>query len=166
MNIRKFFFKRSLALMLAGVMMFVLSACSTEKSRKTEEYVSSVKTLVDDSVNNTRTLKTQYDEFDCKDSQSSKAYISTLGTLADLYEQLLKLEAPDDYDDLDNQVKENAEGALSIVTEIESLVKYAFQNSDSSLYDKNIETLFNNYQDYYDCLTDLSSQVHTRYRNS
>lgn len=166
MNTHKFFFRRSFTIILAAVLMFVLSACSTENSRKTESYVTSVKTLVNDSVNNTRTLRTQYDEFNCKENESSNAYISTLETLSDLYGQLIKLESPDDYDDLDEQIKSNANEVLSIITELKTLVKYAVENADDSLYQKDKEELLNNYYEYYNTLTSLSSEVQTRFRNA
>lgn len=166
MTEHKIFFRRSFVIILTAIMMFVLSACSTEESRKTEEYVSSVKTLVNEAVNSTRTLKTQRESFDCNDSQLSKAYISTLDTLADLYEQLIKLEAPDDYNDSDQSVKLYAEQALSDVIEMKGLVQYAFQNSDDSLYKKGIESLTDSYQECYNQLVSLSSEVQTNFRNS
>ncbi len=165
MSIHKILFKRSLVIFLAAGLMFVLSACSTENARKTESYVSSVKSLVNEAVNNTRALKIRCDEFNVNDTQTSKIYTSNLITLEDLYEQVLKLESPDDYDELDEQVKTNAEGALSTVTEILNLVQYALDNKNDSLYQKDKDELFEEYQKYYDTLVELSSEVQTKYRN-
>ena len=158
-------FRRSFAIFITAILMFVLAGCSNGDSQKTKEYVNSVKTLVNDSVNSARTLKEQKEKFDCNNSNSSKAYISTLETLAERYKQLLQTEAPDSYDDLDKTLKEAAKSALSDITELESLAKYASENGDSSLYEKDEKNLYDDYQTNYETLISLSSEIQTRYRN-
>lgn len=153
-------------IILSAIMMFVLSACSTEESRKTESYVSSVKELVNSCVNTTRTLKTQKENFNCQDSVTSKEYISSIDKLADLYGSLLKLEAPNSYDDLNESLLVNSENALSNINELKTLVQYAFANNDDSLYQKNAEKLYNSYQNSYNNLVSVSSEIQTRFRNA
>ncbi|MDD6488885.1 MAG: hypothetical protein PUG48_03590 [Clostridia bacterium] len=158
-------FRRSFAIFITAILMFVLAGCSNGDSHKTKEYVNSVRTLVNDSVNKTRILKEQKEKFDCNNSNSSKAYIATLGELSDLYKQLLQTESPDYYDDLDVTLKESAKSALSDITELQSLAKYASEKGDSSLYEKDEKNLYDDYQTNYESLVSLSSEIQTRYRN-
>lgn len=158
-------FRRSFAIFITAILMFVLAGCSNGNSHKTKEYVNSVKNLVNDSVNSTRTLKEQKEKFDCNNSNASKAYIATLDTLSEIYKQLLQTEAPDSYDDLDKTLKSSAKSALSDITELQSLAKYASENGDSSLYEKDEKNLYDDYQINYETLVSLSSEIQTRYRN-
>lgn len=159
-------FRRSLAIIITAILMFVLAGCSTEASRKTEHYVTSVKNLVNESVNNTRTLKEQKEKFDCSDNSFSKSYISTLDTLSGLYEQLIQLESADGYQVYDNNVKLRAKQALTDITKIKNLAQYAFENGDDSLYKKDIDNIYKDYQEAYNSLITSSSQIQTEYRNA
>ena len=158
-------YKRSLAFFMAAVMMFVLAGCSSAKEQQNEEYVSSVKKLVDSAVNHTRTMKTVDEKFNCHNESSANNYIHTLDELSDIYQTLVKLDATDKFSDLDDELSIKASSALSDISELKTLVTYAAEKEDDTLYQNDNHKLLDAYETNYSGLVDLSLEIQTRWRN-
>ncbi len=163
---RKNLLNRSIVFMITAMLMFVLAGCSAGQNQQNEEYVNSVKTLVNDSVNSTRDLKEQDETFNCHNETVSKEYIHSLDTLSELYQNLIKLNATADFDDLDKELSSEAALALSDISEIKSLVSYAVEQEDDTLFQRDKNKIFDDYHTHYNRLTELSSEVQTRWRNA
>lgn len=163
--IHKNIFNRSLIFLLSAVLMFVLAGCSVGQSKQNEEYVDSVKNLVNDSVNNTRVLNKIDKNFNYRDEKNAQDYISALETLSDIYQKLIKLNCTDEFEDLDSRISDEAASALSDISEIKSLVSYALEKDDDSMFQKNRDGLMSDYKTHYEKLTEISSEVQTRQRN-
>ena len=156
---------RSFVLIITAFLMFVLAGCSAGTTKQNQEYVDLVKTLVNDSVNYTRELKEQDETFNCHNETIANEYISTLDTLSDFYQNLIKLNATADFDDLDKELSSEAALALSDISEMKSLVSYAVEKGDDTLFQRDKDRLFDDYQTHYNKLTELSSEIQTRWRN-
>ncbi len=157
---------RSLSSFILALLMFVLAGCSAGRAKQNEEYVSNVKQLVDNAVMATRTLNEQEKSFDYSDEKLSKAYLSTLDTLAGLYDQILELNATEDFRDLDKTLADESTTALSDITQIKALASYAYEKNDPTLYQKDNGRLMNDYKTHYEKIKELSSEIQTRWRNA
>ncbi len=156
---------RSMAFLIMAAMMFVLAGCSGDM-KTNEDYVTNVKTLVNDAIQNTRTLKEQDESFNCHNQESTKAYLSTLNSLSSLYQQILKLDTPAKFEESGESLQTNASSALSTLSEMKSLVTYALQNEDDTLFQKDKAALWEEYEKAYSGATDNSSEIQTIWRNA
>lgn len=140
--------------------------CNQAEYQQDDEYVASVKQLVNDSVKYTRIWKEQDDDFNCHDVASTKEYLETLDELIDIYQQLLLLQPTNKFDDNDQTMKSNAQHALSITSDIKSHIEYAVEHSDDSLFQKEKTDLFAEYEIFYEELTYASQAIQTFWRNA
>lgn len=158
--------KCCIAVLTVLVMSVSMTGCKQTEYKKDDKYVSSVKRLVNESVSVTRIWKEQDETFNCHDTISTKEYIASLDKLTDIYKELVTLQASDKFDEYDKQMKDDAKNALSVTSDIKSLVKYALEQSDDSLFQKEKKDIFQKYQECCDNLTLDSSRIQTFWRNA
>ncbi len=147
------------------LMVFVLCACSLNGGLTVGAYVDIVDNDVHEIVNITRELKKQNENLDCRKKEDADKYISSLDRLSELYSDLLKTEAPDHYNDLDDEIKPNAELAISYISRLREMVSTASDTGDDSVYKQSGEAVLASYEESYLKIVDLGSQVTTRFRN-
>lgn len=144
----------------------ILGSCSLHNGKKNAAYVESVKEDVHQAVNLTRELREKQETLDIKNQKNVKECISILDKLSDLYSDLVTLESTDRYDDLDNQLKEYSESALNSVSRMKILLSAAIsKDGDKSGYERDKDRIQNDYEETYQNIIDISSEVQTRFRN-
>ncbi len=163
---KKKIFSPLMLLFVLAMMVISASGCNMELHNRNEQYVSEVKKLVNDSVNYTRKLRQQDEEFDCKDNEKLRGYLLAADDLINTLEKIQKLRPSDEFDDMDVQLKDESKNALTLISQIKAMVVYAGENGDDSIYKREREEYFNSYYTYYDRMKDLSSQIQTYWRNA
>ncbi len=143
----------------------IFSSCSFNGGISVGNYVNSVGDCMHDTVNLTRELKKIQDSKDTRSPDDAKIYNETLDKLADLYAKLITLEAPDRYDDIDDDIKSNAKTVLSDISQIQELISVSQSTGDDTLYKMELPDIMEEYTKSYNELSDLSNQALTRYRN-
>ena len=88
-----------------------------------------------------------------------------LDKLSDCYSRLLELQAPDRYNDIDDDLKKNAGEALADVSQLKSLINNSQTTGSDSLFKTDSQRIMAHYETIYNELTDINSQTRTRYRN-
>ncbi len=161
---KKLFLTKAAAIMMTLIFIIGISGCGIN-APGTKQYVESVKEDMLQAVNYTRKLKEQQKSLDARSIDSAKENLETLDTLDDVYTDLLRLESPSAYSELDDEIKENASSALSYIKELKSLVTTAMNSADDFLYKQDSPHIMEQYEKNYSSLVDLSSQVTTKYRN-
>ena len=154
--------KAVLSILLTAVLLS-LSAC-TINTPEIRSYVDNVKADMLEAVNNTRKLKDEQEKLDIRQKENAEQTQNTLKNLEEIYSDLLKLEAPSEYDYLDSDIKKNAKDALGYVSELYSLVKTASDSGNDSLFKQESIHIMEEYEISYSNLVDLNSQVTTKYR--
>lgn len=163
---KKRIISRFLCFISAAILLLTVTSCNLETNQKNNNYVSNVKRLVDDSVTYTRKLRQQDDGFDCRDNEKVRGYLLVTDDLINTLEQIQKLRATDEFDDMDKPLKDSAQIALTMISQIKALVVYAQENGSDALYQREKETYFSHYYVSYDEMKDLSSQIQTYWRNA
>lgn len=158
--------RRSFIIFIAAIMMFLLSGCNTSTIKQNDNYVASVKTLVNDVVNLNRTLKEQDESFNCHDEEKSKQYIATMDSLSDKFQQLLKLQATNEFDEYDKSLKNHTKGCLQHITQMKSLVSYAVQEGNDTFYQNDKQAVFDSYNPLCESMRNISSEIQTYWRNA
>lgn len=153
------------AAITALVLAAVLSACSFNGGSSISNYVSGVNDNVHEAVNLTRKLRQQQEKLDTRSPDDAAETVELLDELSELYTNLSRLEAPDRYDDIDTDLKENSKKALASISELKSLITTSQNTGSDSLYKRDSENIMAEYEEYYNNLVELSSQAQTRYRN-
>ena len=160
----KLFSKKAAAFISAVIISAVLSGCGIN-APGTKEYVDSVKQDMLVSVNETRKLKEQQKTADVRTVDDADANMQTLDNLDNVYTDLILLESPDAYNELDDEIKKNSSSALSYIKELKSLVTAAKNTANDSLYKQDLHHIMEQYEENYNALKDLGSQIITKYRN-
>ncbi len=163
---KKNIMSRSFIIFISAMLMFVLAGCSNAKIKQNDNYVSSVKNLVNDTVNLNRTLKEQQEGFNCHDEEKSRQYISTMDSLADGFQQILKLQATNEFDEYDKSLKTRAKACLQDITQLRSLTGYAVKNEDDTFYQNDKQDIFDKYKSECDAMREISSEIQTYWRNA
>lgn len=158
------FILKTTSFLTAIVVMVGMSGCHIN-SPGTKDYVDSVNNDMLLVVNNTRKLKEQQEKLDTRSPDDAKDYMQTLNILDDEYTDLIRLDSPEAYRELDDDIKENASQALSYIKELESLVTTSVNTADDFLYKQDCPHIMEQYEKCYTELVDLSAQVTTKYRN-
>ena len=114
--------KTIIALLMAVLMIVSLSACSFNGGQDITDYVNAVSDDIHEAVNLTRDLKKQQETLDARSIELAEKNLDTLSRLAELYSILAKIESPKRYEDIDEEIKDNAKKALADVMELKSLV--------------------------------------------
>lgn len=156
--------KKHLVILLTLMMIFVYSGCNI-MSAGTEDYVETVRQDMLQAVNMTRELKEQQKKLDARSVDDAKKCMDTLDNLDKVYSDMILLESPDKYDDLDDEIKQNSESSLSYIKALKSLITTAVNTGDDSLYKQESQHIMEQYEENYTALVDLGSQVTTRFRN-
>ena len=157
--------KTIIALLMAVLMIVSLSACSFNGGQDITDYVNAVSDDIHEAVNLTRDLKKQQETLDARSIELAEKNLDTLSRLAELYSILAKIESPKRYEDIDEEIKDNAKKALADVMELKSLVTTATNTGNDTLYKQDYQNIMDDYEPVYLELVDLGSQVTTRYRN-
>ena len=139
--------------------------CSFHSGLSVGAYVDAVKDNTKEAVNITRELRRKNETLDPRNKDAANDYISSLDQLSEIYSALSQLSAPDHYDDIDDQLKPDAEQALAAVSELKSLVNNAVNTGDDTLYKQSSEKIMEKYEAAYADIVELSSTAATRYRN-
>ena len=147
----------SLALGIAG--------CSLNGGLSVEGYVNRINSDMHDIVNITRSLREVQENSDTRSPDDTNDYIELLGKLEDLYSDLLMLEAPNRYDDIDDDIKLHAKTALADISELKSLITVSQTTGDDAIYKRELPNIMEEYDNAYNELSDLSAQAQTRFRN-
>ena len=147
----------SLALGIAG--------CSLNGGLSVGGYVNSINSDMHDIVNITRSLREVQENSDTRSPDDIKDYVELLGKLEDLYSDLLMLEAPNRYDDIDDDIKLHAKTALADISELKSLITVSQTTGDDAIYKRELPNIMEEYDNAYNELSDLSAQAQTRFRN-
>ncbi len=158
-------FRRGAAVIVSLVIVLVLAGCSFNGGLTIQRYVDKVKDDVHEAVNITREYKKLAATADCRNKEEADKMLDQLEKLSDIYSDLCTLEAPDHYDDLDDQLKPDSAKALGYVSEIRELITSARNTGDDTLYKQNSEDIMKEYDTVYLEIVDLSQQVTTRFRN-
>ncbi len=158
--------KRSIAVLMASVLLFVLAGCNVDEVNHNNDYVSSVKKYVDNVVTYTREYKEYETTFNCRDVEESKKYIGTMDSLIECFQKILKLQSTDEFDEYDSSLKTLAQSALETITEIKSLTSYAVETGDDTLYKNDEDLMLENYDVLYEGLKDISAEIQTYWRNA
>ena len=164
MNLR--IVKRSIAVLIASVLLLVLSGCNVDEVHHNNDYVSAVKKYVDNVVTYTREYKEYETTFNCRDVEESKKYIGVMDSLIECFQNILKLQSTDEFDEYDSSLKFQAQSALETITEIRSLTSYAVETGDDTLYKNDESTMIENYTTFYEQLKDMSAEIQTYWRNA
>ena len=146
--------------------MISLAGCKTEQYQKNEQYVSEVRRLVNDSVSYTRKLHKHDNDFDFKNSENVRGYLLTADDLINTLEQIQKLQSTDEFDKMNTSLKEAAEKAMEQVSQLRAMVVYSQENKNDSIYSREKEHYFKEYDEQYDIMVDLSSEIQTYWRNA
>ncbi len=157
--------KTIIALLMAVLMIVSLSACSFNGGQDITDYVNAVSDDIHEAVNLTRDLKKQQKTLDARSIELAEKNLDTLSRLAELYSILAKIESPKRYEDIDEEIKDNAKKALADVMELKSLVTTAKNTGNDTLYKQDYQNIMDDYEPAYLEIVDLGSQVTTRYRN-
>lgn len=158
--------KNSIVAAAAALMLvFVLCACSFNGGLSVGAYVDRVDNDVHEIVNITRELKKKTDGLDCRKKTDAESFISSLDRLSELYTDLIKTEAPDHYNDLDSEIKPDAELAISYISSLREMASTASNTGDDSVFNQKSAAALASYEEVYLEIVDLGSQVKTRYRN-
>ncbi len=157
---------RIIALFLLVIIALSSGGCRLDTIQHNNDYVASVKRLVDDVVKDTREIKTFRETFNCRETEPSKQYISVMDSLCDSFQQILKLQATNEFDDYDNQLKESAKQALQEISQLKSLTSYSVETGDDTFYQNDVKELYQAYEFSYENLKDLSAQIQTYWRNA
>ena len=156
-----------LAFLLAvSVLLMLFAGCNSEQIKKGNEYVSQVKEQVNEVVNFNRTLKEQENEFSCRDEEKTKRYVTTMDSLSERFSNILRLQATDEFDQYDSELKKNAKEALQTITQLKTLVKHAAEQSDDTFYQNEKDKLLKSYEDNCQKLRSVSSEIQTYWRNA
>ncbi len=164
MKITKYIRAISAAFMLCFIIT-AISACSFNSSISIGNYVSDVNNNVQQAVSLTRELRKIKEDIDTRSPDDAKQYTELLDKLSELYTNLLKMDAPERYTDIDSELKTNSEKALSKISQLRSLVTASQNTGDDSFYRQDSESVIGEYEEAYNTIVDLSAQAHTRFRN-
>ena len=159
-------FKKSIMLLIALLFVFSLVGCNTEEFKKNEQYVSDVKNLVNESVNHTRKLRELDKDFVISDKDLINEYLETTDSLMEVFEQIQKLQATDEFDDKDKELKEAVKNELTVISQLRNLVYHAQENGDDDIYQREKDIYFEEYNKNYEKTIDLSSEIQTYWRNA
>ena len=154
-----------LTALTALLLIFTLSACSFNGGRSVAEYVDTVRDDTRKAVNITRDIRKQQETLDCRNKDDAKKLIASLDELSSLYTELSKLDSPDRYTDLDEEIKTNSETALGCVSQLKTLASTAMNTGDDTFYKQEYAGITEEYDAAFNILVDISSQVTTRFRN-
>ena len=147
--------------------MCTLCGCRKIKEYNSDdEYVAQVRQLVDDTVKYTRIWQEYDEKFNCRDTETSKEYISVLDNIEEICKKLLMLTPSQKFDDNDVSVKEYAGELLSVTSDIKNHVEYSVKISDDMLFSREKEELFEMYKTSYENLTNASQYLQTFWRNA
>ena len=158
--------KQLLVFLLSAVLLVSLCGCNLSEMQQNNDYVSSVKNLVNDCINQNRVLKTQDETFNCHEPEKAKEYISTMDSLSTAFQKLQQLQPTGEFADYQAKIAESGASALSSITRIRTLVAYAAEHEDDTLYQNDKEELFSEYNASCEALRSLSSEVQTYWRNA
>lgn len=158
--------KRSMILLFAAFFVLVLNGCNMEEFKKNEQYVNDVKNLVNESVNYTRKLRKLDEDFAISDNELVSDYLEITDSLMEIYEQIQKLQATDEFDDKDKELKAAAKNELTVISQLRNLVYHAQQNGDDDIYQREKAVYFEEYNKNYEKTIDLSSEIQTYWRNA
>ncbi len=156
-----------LTLLLVALMLGIFAGgCNMEHQKQNEEYVASVKQLVNDAVTYTRAMREQADAFDCQNTASGKDYIEVLTSIEDICSKLLALDTPEYFAESGGSLHAAAQDSLDAVSEIKGLAVYALDNKDDTLYRRSVQELTERYQTGYESVVNCSSLIQTDWRNA
>lgn len=157
---------KNIALLLCAAVIALFSAgCSLNGGLSVGSYVGSIDSDMHDIVNSTRALREIQEKTDTRSPDDVKSYNEILDKLADLYSNLILLEAPDHYDDIDDDIKLYAKTALADISELKSLITVSQTTGDDNIYKRDLPNVMEEYDKAYNELSDLSAQAMTRCRN-
>ncbi len=142
-----------------------VSACSFNSSISIGNYVSQVNSNVQQAVGLTREFRKIKDNLDTRSPDDAKECTELLDKLSELYTNLIKLDAPERYTDIDEELKNNSKTALTKLSELESLISTSQSTGDDTLYQHDSQTVIDKYEEAYTSIVELSAQAQTRFRN-
>ncbi len=158
-------FLLSCVIAAVGAMCIFLSGCNFNGGLSVTAYVDQVSDNIHESVNLTRQYKKLSEKLDTRNAEDAKAAVEILDKLSDCYSRLLELQAPDRYNDIDDDLKKNAGEALADVSQLKSLINNSQTTGSDSLFKTDSQRIMAHYETIYNELTDINSQTRTRYRN-
>ncbi len=159
--------KKFIALVLCIITISTLSSCGKiSEYNRDDEYASNVKSLVDDTVKYTRIWKEYDEKFNCQDVETAKEYIEVLEEIEKICRKLLTSTPSEKFDDNDAYIKKDAGQLLAVTSEIKNHVKYAVENADDTLFQKEKTELFSKYMEEYENLAEASQYLQTFWRNA
>lgn len=156
------------SILLMAVLMLVLSSagCNFDRFKQNDSYVKSVKELVDDTVNATRSVRQLDKSFNSQDSDKNREYLKVCDDLIGTLEKIQKLQATDEFDDMDRQLKEAAKDQLNTVMQLHTLIQHAGQTGDDSIYQREKDAYLEKFEENYENMRSLSSEIQTYWRNA
>lgn len=157
--------KKIFLLLLTVSLALGIAGCSLNGGLSVGGYVNSINSDMHDIVNITRSLREVQENSDTRSPDDIKDYVELLGKLEDLYSDLLMLEAPNRYDDIDDDIKLHAKTALADISELKSLITVSQTTGDDAIYKRELPNIMEEYDNAYNELSDLSAQAQTRFRN-
>ena len=146
------FFKGIRIVSVAFTLLFTiaaLSACSFNSSISIGNYVSDVNSNVQQAVSLTREFRKLKETVDTRSPDDAKEYTELLEKLSQLYTNILKLEAPERYDDIDAELKDYSQKALSYISKLQSLIAVSQDTGNDSLYKRDSESIIEDYEEAY-----------------
>ena len=163
---KKVMVRFAVVIMLATVVMFAFTGCNMETHQMNDQYVSSVKEMVNDSVTYTRKLRQQDEGFDCHDNEKIRGYLLVTDDLINTFEKIQTLKSTDEFDEMDIELKRVSKQALTMISQLKQMVVYAQQSGSDAIYQREKNGYFDQYYSYYEDLRSISSEIQTYWRNA
>lgn len=152
-------------LLLTALMLSLLTACSFNGGSDAQAYVSGVNENIQEAVNLTRQLREIQKTVNTRSADDTKNYRSLLERLEETYAHVLELHAPDHYDDLNTDIRQHSEIAMTAVSQLQSLVAASLKTGDDSIYQRESVAIMEKYDESYARLVELDAETQTRFRN-
>ncbi len=162
--------KKTIKILLSSVLMLIviitcLSGCSFNGGLSVSNYVDTLNNDVHRTVNLTRRYKKIHESLDPRSPEDAKQAIEILNELSDICSEIVKLDAPDRYNDIDDDLKINSSEALASLSELKDLINVSLETGNDKMYKTDSKKLFDKYEKAYLEIVDLNSVAQTRYRN-
>ncbi len=152
-------------IIMAALMSIILSGCNFNGGLSVTGYVSDVNGNIHEAVNLTRQYKKLNEKLDTRKAEDSAEAVEILDKLSECYSNVLSLQAPDRYNDIDDDLKKYSSEALADVSQLKSLINNSRSTGNDIMYKSDSKRIFEHYDNAYNELIDLNSQTRTRYRN-
>lgn len=162
-HLRKSFFL-CFAVIISAMSIF-LSGCNFDGGLSVTGYVEQVNGNIHEAVNLTRQYRKLNESLDTRSPDDAENAIELLDQLSECYNNILSLQAPDRYNDIDDGLKKYSSEALADVSQLKSLISNSQSTGNDKMYKTDSKRIFEHYDAVYNELIDLNSQTRTRYRN-